>query len=122
MRRGRRWRHFQVEQVSHTAFTPITWAINQAMRRVDVPADGEPLRVTVDAASHGLAGPGVLTLRLTTAGRDGGPRARHGPHGRAVGRAARRRPDERACGLGPRTASRSRKRTGALHVWTLTFP
>jgi len=115
------WRHFVVEQVAHTAFTPITWAINVALRRVDVLQTANLLRVSVDAARHNLVGPGLLTLRLTTA--DGtGDRVR--VTGLANPPSAVRRDGVLTSGAwnGATQSFEITETDGALHVWTLTFP
>lgn len=62
-----RWYHFDVEQQATGAFTPFTWDVNAAARRVTISGTRNMKRVSIDSTSAGFALTGNVTLRVSTA-------------------------------------------------------
>jgi len=62
-----RWYHFDIEQQAAGAFTPFTWDVNAAARRVTISGTRNLQRISIDAASAGFALSGNVTLRVSTA-------------------------------------------------------
>ncbi len=115
------WHHFRVEQDFQRVFTPFTWSIDVPSATVEIVDTANLKRITLDAASVGLALSGVVTLRLSFA--DGsGDRVRL--LGAANAPVAVLRDGVAASGTYDAfTQSFEVHETStAVHVWTLTFP
>ncbi|MBL8862289.1 MAG: hypothetical protein JNK02_09790 [Planctomycetes bacterium] len=62
-----RWLHFDLEQDAAGSFTPFTWSIDAAARRIELSQTANLRRVSIHAAAAGVAPPGTMTLGLATA-------------------------------------------------------
>lgn len=61
------WLYFHVVQDSFGAFTPFTWNVNAAQKRIEISASVNLRRLRITPAGFGLALTGAVTLRLSSA-------------------------------------------------------
>lgn len=60
------WLHFFVEQDAAGSFTPFTWSVDAAQKRIDVSATKNLKRLKITPAGFGLVLSGTVTLNLST--------------------------------------------------------
>ena len=61
------WLYFFVEQDAFGSFTPFTWSVDAAQKRVEVSQTKNLRRLRITPAGFGLTLTGAVTLRLSTA-------------------------------------------------------